>query len=72
VNLVPDLVGGLRGPELFHPPRPLWHVDENVVALAQVEDEAVLLVHGVGRHVDLPHFDVSLALDLPGARFTNY
>ena len=38
-------------------------------SLAQVEDEAVLLVHRRRGEVDLPHFDVPLPLDLHARRF---
>ena len=39
-----DLESGLRGLVLLHPPRPAGHEDEDVLALAAVEDEAVGLV----------------------------
>ena len=62
--LIPDLIGSSRGLELLHGPGPGGHVHQNVVAFAQVQDEAVHLVHDLGVHVHLLDLDVPLALDV--------
>ena len=51
--LVPDLAGHLVCPELLHPTGAWRHQNQDVVVLAEVQDEAVRLVQGAGRNRNL-------------------
>ena len=53
VVLVPDLGGHLVGAELLHLLGAGRHQHKDVVLLALVQDEAVRLVQGRGRHLHL-------------------